>query len=287
MRLPPLNSLRAFEAVARRGSLVTAAAELNVTHGALSKQIRLLEEELGHPLFERRNRGLHLTTRGAWLAERLGPLFGGLAQTMDAFRHLDAGPPPLVVSCEPTLCLRFLIPAMVDLEQETGMAVRALAAGGPVDFASRNYDLALRRHDFPLADGIEAIPLVEERMGPVVAPSLADADLSTVNRLHSRTRPGAWKEWLRNRKVRFEGPDIQYEHFYLTLQAALAGQGVAMASVHMVSKALEQGRLVAPHGFAPDGTAYVLLRPSGRPDDPRVDRLVEWLRARMRLHLNF
>lgn len=285
MRLPPLNSLRAFEAVARRGSLVTAAAELNVTHGALSKQIRLLEEELGAALFERRNRGLHLTTKGAWLAERLGPLFSGLARTMSEFRYQDSGPPPLVLSCEPTLCLRFLIPAMVDLEQETGLTVRALAAGGPVDFASRTYDLALRRHDFPLTETIEAIALAEEKMGPVMVPSLVGADPASLTRLHSRTRPAAWKEWLGQRDLQFDGPDIQYEHFYLTLQAALAGQGVAMASVHMVAKAVEEGQLLAPYGFVADGTAYVLLRPSDQSEDPRVEILVDWLKQRMARHL--
>lgn len=285
-RLPALGSLRAFEAVARQGSLVAAASELNVTHGALSKQVRGLEDELGEPLFERRNRGLHLTPKGAWLAEKLGPLFGGLAQTMSEFHALDAGPQPLILSCEPTLCLRFLIPAMVDLEQETGIAVRVLAAGGPVDFVAQGFDLALRRQDFPLPAGVEALPLVEERMGPVIAPSLADAALSDLPRLHSRTRPDAWKAWTRGHKARFSGTDIQYQHFYLTLQAALAGQGVAMASVHMVATALEQGRLIAPHGFSPDGTQYVMLRPAGRASDRRVEALVEWLRDRMARHLS-
>ena len=133
-RLPPLGSLRAFEVAARHQSIVAATAELNVTHGAVSKQIKLLEQELGAVLFERRNRGIHLTRSGQWLADRLGSVFVDLDRTMREFHRDGEELGPLTVSCEPTLCLRMLIPALTDLKNATGLDIRVLAAGGPIDF---------------------------------------------------------------------------------------------------------------------------------------------------------
>lgn len=260
--------------------MVAAAAELNVTHGAISKQVQSLEEELGTQLFERRNRGIHLTRRGQWLAEQLETVFGGLRRTMRDFRRLDGGTGPLTLSCEPTLCLRFLIPALGDLKQSTGLDVRVLAAGGPVDFVRDHIDIAIRRSDFPLPPGMEAATLAAECMGPVMHPDLAGADGSILPCLHSETRPEAWQHWSQAGGLAFTGPTIRYEHFYLAIQAAEAAQGVAMASIHMVGDALASGRLTAPHGFLHDGTHYLAIWPGGT-TDPRRAAVTGWLQERM------
>jgi DNA-binding transcriptional LysR family regulator len=277
-RFPSLSGLRVFEVAARRGSFVAAADELRVTHGAISKQVRALELELGAPLFDRRNRGVHLTPRGLWLAARLNTLFGDLGDMLRDFHAMDART-PLTLSCEPTLCLRLLIPAIAALTAETGLDVRVLAAGGPIDFDRDPVDLALRRSDFAIPSGVESCMLAAEWMGPVVAPSQADDDLASLPRLHSATRPDAWSRWAGARDTARDR-DIRYEHFYLALQAAEAGQGAAMASIHMVAPDLESGRLVAPAGFATDGTSYIALSRSGA-CDPRVARLIDWLAARL------
>nr|WP_315025545.1 LysR family transcriptional regulator [Brevundimonas diminuta] len=284
-RMPSLNALRAFEAAARSGSLVAAAAELNVTHGAVSKQVQSLERDLDTVLFERRNRGVHLTRKGEWLAERLGGAFAGLDQIMVGFRGLEATPAPLTISCEPTLSLRLLIPAMADLERETGLQVRILAAGGAIDFHNNNIDVAVRRNDFPLPSGVRATLLAPEMMGPVLSPSLSGREKRDVPRLHSRTRPHAWRNWSAGRDGGFDGPGIEYEHFYLALQAAEAGQGAALASVHMTRGEVQAGRLLAPEGFKPDGTAYVALRSEDSRDE-RIDRFIVWMQARMTVNLN-
>lgn len=260
--------------------MVAAAAELNVTHGAVSKQVQALEHELGARLFERRNRGIHLTRRGQWLAERLEATFSDLHRTMRDFRRLDGGTSPLTISCEPTLCLRLLIPALGDLKQTTGLDVRVQAAGGPVDFTRDYIDVAIRRSDFLLPPGVETSTLAVERMGPVMRPDLVGADRGTLPRLHSETRPDAWQRWGEVGGAAFGGPAIRYQHFYMAIQAAEAGLGVAMASIHMIADSLAAGQLSAPHGFLPDGTHYLAIWPAGS-IDPRRDAVTEWLRARL------
>lgn len=275
-RSPNLGSLRVFEVVARRGSLVAAALELHVTHGAVSKQIRTLEQDLDALLFERRNRGVHLTTKGRWLAERLRPLFIELEQIQAEFRDLDDQPRPLTISCEPTLCLRLLIPVIARLKRETGIDVRIAAAGGPVDFRRGDIDAAIRRSDFHVAPDTESTRLAAEYMGPVLPPAEAARPFHHLPLLLSETRPDAWRDWMAASGIGFSGPVIRYEHFYLALQAAQAGQGVAMASFHMVADDLAADRLQAPYGFLADGTDYVALRPRHQTND-QVDRLTMWV----------
>lgn len=279
-RLPALGSLRAFEVAARHRSMVAAAVELNVTHGAISKQVQALEAELGTRLFERRNRGIFLTRQGEWLAERLEAAFADLHRTMRDFRELDDAAGPLTVSCEPTLCLRLLIPALGELKQATNLDVRVLAAGGPIDFARDHVDLAIRRSDFSLPPGVDTAMLATERVGPVMRPDLTLTDVDVLPRLYSETRPDAWQRWDDAGGVSFTGPAVRYQHFYMAIQAAEAGQGVAMASVHMVADALASGRLAAPHGFLPDGTRYLTIWPSNA-IDPRRATLTAWLKGRL------
>jgi DNA-binding transcriptional LysR family regulator len=285
-RLPSLGALRAFEAVARLGSLVAAAAELNVTHGAVSKQVQALEHELGVPLFERRNRGLFLTLDGQWLAERISVTFGQLEQTIGDFRARKSPAGPLTVSCEPTLCLRFLIPLLVDLKAETGLDVRVLAAGGPVDFRRQQVDVAIRRSDFAVPAGVIAVPLAPELMGPVTAPTKGYSALHTLPLLHSETRPHAWQSWLDQTGAALSNAEAQYEHFYLAVQAAAAGQGLAIASIHMVAGSLHAGALRAPLGFKRDGSHYHALLPVGALDDRRRD-LIAWIERQMMTNVRF
>ncbi|MDF2601376.1 MAG: lysR-like transcriptional regulator [Methylobacterium brachiatum] len=285
-RLPQLGALRVFESAARHGSLTRAAEELHVTHGAVSKQIKNLEADLGAALFVRRNRGVFLTERGRVLAARLRGIFGDLEDALADFR---AGEPrqPLVVSCEPTLCLKFLIPSLGAFLQDTGIKVRVLAAGGRIDFRRDHVDLAIRRNDFAIDGTLHARVICDEAMGPVCSPEAlprfeADPGRFHLPALHTRSRPDAWAAWTRlNRPAIACTADMTYEHFYLAIEAALAGQGVALASIHMVGRDLAAGRLCGPWGFRPDGTQYVALSAHPIDRDERASRFVAWLSARM------
>ncbi len=283
-RLPQLNSLRVFEVTARHQNLLRAAEELNVTHGAVSKQIKALEAELGERLFERRNRGVYLTERGKWLSAKLTEIFIEIDGTFQDF-HVNIGLRPLIVSCEPTLCLKLLIPSISDLKGETGLEVRYMAAGGPIDFARDHVDLAIRRNDFLIDNSLFIKDLAEERMGPVVSPAFLEQSVDATempDHLHAATRPKAWRDWKKRAAIPLNAKnDVSYEHHYLAIQAAEAGQGLALASVHMVARDLHLERLKAPYGFIGDGTKYVALSSTRFENDPRKEPFVHWLRLKM------
>jgi len=285
VRLPSLNALRAFEAAARHDTLQGAADELHVTHGAVSRQVRQLEDELGEELFTRQARTNILNDRGRALATKLHDVFQDLAQALEEF-HRDGIIPPLSISCEPTLCLKMLIPALGELKRETGLDVKVFAAGGPIDFEKDRIDLAIRREDFRVDQGLHLYPLSDEATGPVVAPMLvADGKADTLFKsvqLHTLTRPDAWKHWLHLTGVkRTRASKLTFEHFYLALQAAQAGQGAAVASVFMAAGDIEAGLLVAPRRFTRDGTRYVCLSSANITQDDRKRTFCAWLANRM------
>lgn len=283
--LPTLGVLQGFVATVRHGSVMAAAAERHLTHSAVSRHLRALEAHLGRELFERRNRGIHPTPAARRLANDIAD---ALADLETALRRSRAEPrhAAVVVSCEPTLLMRWLIPRLPDLNAHaSGLTCRFVAAGGPVAFVRDGIDLAVRRNDFPLAPGVHVADLMPERIGPVCHPELAarlqgDPTGWDVALLHSATRPGAWTDWARAAgQPPPAGRDHHLEHFYLSLQAAAAGVGAAIASHAMVADDLVAGTLAAPHGFVADGTRYLLL--SYRPlDDPDRLAVVDWLRRR-------
>ncbi|KQV98417.1 LysR substrate-binding domain-containing protein [Rhizobacter sp. Root1221] len=283
-RVPPLNSLRVFEAAARLESFTRAAGELHVTHGAVSRQVSQLEAMLGVPLFERRNRAVFRTPQADVLLEACD---AAMATLDEAVRRVRApmGAPPLVVSCEPTLAMRWLIPRLPAFRmQHPGHEVHLLAAGGPVDFTRDRVDVALRRDDFRWDDGCHAERVVAEQVGPVCLPALAKALRKglPVTLLHSRTRPNAWARWRqRSGHTVVSDTTTHFEHFYLSLQAAAAGLGVAIGSAWMVADDLRDGRLVAPFGFVADGSAYVMLSMAPFDGDPRRADFLAWVRHEM------
>ena len=285
-RRPPLNSLRFFEAAARLGSFVKAADELRLTHGAVSRQIRLLEQSLGVDLFERRNRGVFLTPQGEHL----------WAATQYAFEHLDAAVEalrkpvrhlPLVVSCEPTISMKWLIPRLGDFyRRHPDIQLHIFASGGPVAFHRDGVDVALRRNDFQWDAGVHAEKVCEEWVGPVCAPALLKRKqlyLPAQRILHTSSRKNAWASWRAVAKTTAAHTGSQtYEHFYLTLQAAGAGLGVAIGSVFMAQEEIDSGRLVAPFGFVRDGSEYCLLSMLPFEADPRRLAFLQWIREQMR-----
>ncbi|MET9652348.1 LysR substrate-binding domain-containing protein [Streptomyces sp. JL2001] len=282
--LPPLNTLLPFEATVRHASMTRAAQELHVTHGAVSRQIQNLEKALGTPLFERGTRVLHPTPQAHRLAAAVRDALDRLdTAAREVSRRERAG--PLALSCEPTLLMRWLIPRLPDLAARVpGLTVHLSAGGGPVSFDGDTVDVALRRDDFPVPGQVSRTPLFLERIGPVCSPELAERitgarGFAGVTILHAATRPGAWDDWQRLTRRRVEGAAQQtFEHFYLALQAAVAGVGVAIGPYALVHDDLVNGQLVAPFGLMADGTGYHLLSPRPPEQDDRVALLLGWLR---------
>lgn len=289
-RLPSLLALRCFEAAARLENFSRAASELHLTHGAVSRAVRLLEDELGVALFERRSRRVFLTDAGRTLARAVGNGMDLMRQAVAELRASARQGRRWVLSCEPTLLMRWLIPRWPDFQaRHPGIDVHLVAGGGPFSFAS-GIDLAIRRDDFPWPMGYHVEPLFAEKVGPVCRPDKAATWFSTKKAdaalkpgappLHTRTRPGAWQEWATAAgQPAPDAPGQSFEHFYFSLQAAVAGLGVAIGPWHLVRDDLDSGVLAAPLGFVEDGSRYCLLSPQPlQPDSPQAD-LLAWLRA--------
>lgn len=289
-RLPSLIALRSFEAAARHENFSRAATELHITHGAVSRAVRLLEEELGVPLFERRSRRVFLNEAGHKLAIAVGEGLDVMQQAVDTLRASVRQRQRWVLSCEPTLLMRWLLPRWPAFQaQHAGTEICLAAGGGPFSFAG-GLDLAIRRDDFDWPESYFAAPLFAEKVGPVCRPDkvsrwftanapgpelAADAEY-----LHTRTRPDAWQAWARAAGQPAVGPGGQsFDHFYFSLQAAVAGLGVAIGSWYQVCDDLESGVLSAPMGFTGDGSRYYLLsREPFEPGSLQAD-LLTWLRT--------
>lgn len=289
-RLPSLNALRVFEVAARHLSFVRAAQELCVTHGAVSRQIKQLEGALGIALFERRNRAVFLTPQGQVLLEGCTTAMDALGQVIQKIKT-PSDNAPLVLSCEPTVAIRWLLPRLLSYrERYPQYPLLLLTAGGRVDFVRDKVDIALRRNDFQQDAAHHVETVAPELVGPVGAPALlADHPQlasgqagHSLRLLHSKTRPRAWKHWQAQAGVHINATYSEhYEHFYLSLQAAAAGLGLAVGSAYMVEDDLKDGRLHAPCGFTPDGSQYVVLSPTPFASDPRRMAFVHWVRDEM------
>ncbi len=285
-RLPPLGALRCFEAAARLQSFTRAAQELHLTHGAISRAVRSIEDALGVALFERRHQRVRLTAAGARLREAAANAFDGLEAAVRELRAA-AGPRPLRLSCEPTLMMRWLIPRLAGFHaQHPQIALQLVAGGGPVPFGE--VDLAIRRNDFD-RDGAHAEFLFEERIGPVCSPRTRGQWLTAAARprlraeaclLHTATRPGAWNDWARASGATLpQRRGQRFEHFYFSLQAAVAGLGVAIGPWQAVRDDIDAGLLEAPLGFVADGSRYELLSPQAPMAGTPEAAVLDWLRA--------
>ena len=291
-RLPPLKALPAFEEAARLLSFSAAARELNLTHGAISRQMKSLETHLGVRLFRRLNRRIELTDAGAAFlpAARtaLDVVEASAARLSAATRQ-----GPLVVSCLPTFMMRWLIPRLYDFNaRHPAIDVRLSASSAPVDFAREGVDVAIRIGAGPWPEGIEAHAFMNEEIGPVCSPALAKrrrlrrpSDLGQHTLLHTETRADAWSDWLARSKT--AGVDAakgqRFEHFYFLLEAAVAGLGVAVAPRPLVMEDLKLGRLVAPFGFMRSGRQYCMLYPAELADLAKVRTFCSWIdKARRR-----
>ncbi|NVD74876.1 LysR family transcriptional regulator [Duganella sp. BJB1802] len=285
-RMPSLTALRCFEAAARLEHFGRAAEALHLTHGAISRAVRALEDDLGVPLFERRSRRVFLTDAGRLLARAVQSGFGVIEQAVGELRA-GAGPRrQLVLSCEPTLLMRWLIPRWPAFQAAHPDADFLLVAGGGPFAFDGGIDLAIRRGDFGWPEHFHAHALFAEQVGPVCRPDKAAQWFAPTlrpdaPRLHARSRPDAWRDWARAAGIRHRqgGAGQSFEHFYFSLQAAVAGLGVAIGPRHLVCDDLASGLLAAPLGFVADGTSYYLLSAAPLAEASPQQAVLDWLRG--------
>ena len=290
--LPPLNALRAFEAAARHLSLSLAANELHVTPAAISHQVRLLEDHIGLPVFERDGRGLVLTDAGAAGLRDLREGFARLSDAMEAIASLgEAG--ALSVSVAPSFAAKWLLPRLQSFEHEhPEIDVHVSASMQLVDFARDRIDVAVRYGAGGYPD-VFFEKLLTESVTPVCSPALlrgqplhAPRDLLKLTLLHDDSPDNDpscpnWDMWLRAAGV--DDGDVErgprFNQASLVIEAAVLGRGVALAKSALAAADLQAGRLVRPiETERPVDFAYYFVAPRAKLNLPKVSYFYDWLR---------
>jgi len=287
-RLPPLNALRTFEAAARHVSFIHAAEELSVTPGAVSRQVKALEQWLGAPLFRRAHKQVALTPLGRSYLEAVSAPLEDIALATDRATRRESSR-PLAIYCYPTFALRWLVPRwgrFYDAHPE--IDVQLTTSLQPVDFARDDYDAAIHVGDrLDAQPGMTAVKLVDVDLIPVCSPEVARQltsieDLSGATLLHDAPRPHDWERWLAHAGV--EGVDAsagpRFDSLNLSIQAAIGGVGVAIAIRALVEDELTEGRLVQPFGPSRlSSRPFYLNYPAHRARDKRLAAFETWLRG--------
>ncbi|MDH5272429.1 MAG: transcriptional regulator GcvA [Gammaproteobacteria bacterium] len=294
--LPPLNSLRTFEAAARLGSFSKAARELNVTPAAVSHQIRGLEEYLGITLFRRTTRRLVLTDHATAAAETLREAFDRIGQSVETLRSSDPSGKSgaLSISVTPAFATRWLVPRLPHFQKRNPrIHLRIAASPSPVDFDQEDVDVAVRIGRGGFA-GVVAINLFHEWLAPVASPAFLrqnvlrkPADITRVPMLHDNSmrragRSRAWQEWFRVAGVPLAEAHrgTQFDDGHLALQAAAAGGGVALGRLVYAVDDLAARRLrIAMQPVIEMDIAYHLLIPELRRNLPAVVAFRTWIEA--------
>lgn len=286
-RLPPLSALRAFEAAARHGSFKQAAGELSVTPTAISHRIRVLEEYTGIKLFDRQVRHVRLTDAGALLYPVLEKGFDAFEMALAALMRSDARA-KVTLSATNAFTAKWLVPRVAAFRAEhPGIDLQLDASDSMVDLASNTVDIAIRYGKGPYPD-IDTEPLFADVYAPVVNPMLgvrAYEDLGALPLIHfdwQKSSPDnpTWQKWFTHAERPWEASraQLRYSDEGHAIQAAVAGQGVALLSVALVEEELAAGHLIQPFGPVVAGYTYHLATRAGRSPTQAVSAVMAWLR---------
>jgi DNA-binding transcriptional LysR family regulator len=286
--LPSLNAIRTFEAVARYNSFTRAAEELNVTQSAASRLVRSLEEYLQVPLFTRQSRRIELTDQGRFYNELV----------RDSLDLIEAGTVELISSKEgkgtlsvgmlPTFGTRWLVPRLPSFQEaHPEISLNIISSDGELDFTKERIDVAIRFGHGEWKDAI-VDPLMGEEIQVVCSPKLMQGEHPIISydslRYHRlirhSTRPNSWDHWFRSvgahREDQQWGPTL--EHFFMVIQAAVAGLGVALLPTFLIEDDIRNGTLVTPFTDRIAGPgAYYLITSAAKSELPRVKLFRRWL----------
>jgi LysR family glycine cleavage system transcriptional activator len=289
-KLPPLTTLPAFDAAVRHLSFTKAAAELNVTHGAISRAVRNLEEVLGLRLFERGTRSVRLTAEGAAYSADIGAALDRIAMaTMTATVTKSTG--VLNVSTSDGFAGRWLVPRLHRFHRANpDVDVRLSTSGALTDFIRDGIDIAIRYGEGNY-DKVVSELLMEEDVSPVCSPELlqgshplrAPEDLRHHRLIHDNFRIG-WATWLQNAGL--YGIDhtngVKFESAAYAVEAAVQGEGVLLGRSALVSADLAAGRLVRPFDMAVKSRwSYYVVYPDGALRHRKIRAFRDWLFSEM------
>ena len=286
VKRPSLNALRAFEATVRLSSMSAAADELSVTHGAVSRHIKSLEDMFGIPLLLRGARSVQATPEGAKLAMDLSSAFALIASSVEQLQ-----PGPLTLSCSSTIMMSWLIPRIAAFHAlHPEIELRFNMNYDRIDFVRDEISVAIRNSMIEPPKEVIIKEMIDEWIGPVCSPEYfsankitTPADLERCALLSTKTRPAGWTDWAKSsgETVNLRASN-SYDHFYLEIQAAACGLGVAMVPKILVLDDLRSGKLVAPFGFVPGPYKLVLWIAPHLRARPDTKALVAWLTEELR-----
>ncbi len=270
----------------RKGTFGEAAEALFVTHGAISRHIRTLEDLLGVVLLTRGPQGTKPTPEGAKLAAGLSRAFSLIQESVDEVR-----PRALELSCSSSIMMHWFLPRLAKLHSTFPTMEVGLRTGhGPIDFAQDGVSVAIRLGKIPAPPGITPIPLADEWIGAVCSPDYVTSygvsgvgDLDSLRLLASKTRRHAWNDWYS--VTHTQCPELSntefFEHFYLLIQAAKVGLGMACVPRMLVQAELDSGALVAPFGFVKGPEKLVLWVSPSAKNRADTANLVTWIKEEM------
>ncbi len=283
----PLDSLQIFERAARRLSFQAAAAELNLTPAAVSQRIRQLEDRLACRLFQRLTRQVVLTEEGQLLAARLQAPLAGIAAAVGALKATRDR--PLTLSTTATFAQQCLFPVLADFQlAHPDLPVRVLVDNGLADLTGGEVDIGVRQGmgHYP---GLDSLFLFPGRYLPVSTPAVA-ARAATAALIHvvwpaAFPDPPTWAAWMvQHGRALAEGPGSSVPFESVAVQAALAGQGIALVHERHVAPFLAQGQLVPTFGPGSEVTtsaSHYLVR-ARAPRSAGAEALWHWLAAAFR-----
>lgn len=288
--LPPLNAVRAFEAAARLGSFKEAAAELGVTHGAISQQVRLLEDRLGPPaLFRRSTRRVTLTPAGTALLEEIGPALDRISLGVQRHRATRGAAPAAVlrVNALATFSMRWLLPRLSRFrDARPDIEVRLTTSNATLDALADPFDVVIRGGPDSF-HGFTSRLFLSERRLPACSPALlarqpldAVADLAQHTLLEVTSMPRLWRDWLAlgGQPRLTPAATLTFDHFFLTIQAAIDGLGIAMGPTALIADDLAAGRLITPFpDLSLPARSYFAYLPAGSETASPTAAFCEWL----------
>lgn len=284
--LPSLNALRSFEAAARHASFTRAAEELCVTQGAVSRMVQSLEEELGLVLFHRLGRKLQLTPAGELYQAHICEALDRIGAATRLVKRMEGGS-TLTVSALPTLTMRWLVPRLQEFQQRhPEILVDIVTHDGPVDVTTSTVDVVIAYGSGDWQEG-EAELLMHEDMAVFCSSAILDrgaplrsrADFLQYRLLKHTTRPDAWHRYLGTREVLQPVLDQSpgFEHFFMLIEAAAAGMGLALLPVFLVQEELKTGRLVQVGDAHRSPSAYYVIHARSAAKLGKVRLFKQWL----------
>jgi LysR family transcriptional regulator, glycine cleavage system transcriptional activator len=288
-RLPSLNAIRTFEVAARYASFTKAADELHVTQGAVSRMVQALEEELGVQLFQRIGRTIELTPAGAAYHAQVTDALDRIAAATRSVQRTDRGG-MLSISVLPTFALRWLVPRLHSFQQaHPDILVDVTTTERLIDFRTETVDIGIR-YGLGKWPHTESTLLMHERIGVFCAPSVIEngkplrepADLAEHRLLLHTTRPQAWAEYFSAFHLPLADPRDApgFEHFFMIIEAASAGMGIALLPLFLAHDEVIAGRLVQPftHTILRKQAYYIAHAPDVG-HSRKVRLFKEWLHA--------